>query len=98
MNDRPVQPETQVSCGPPRLIAEVAKYVPIEWLWALEHNQKLQACCRQIADHKIEYRKSREALPHPDIAIITCASGHRHIRMAAGVNLYVLPPNYVRPS
>jgi hypothetical protein len=72
----------------PRIaVPKVAAILPIKYIEALEHNQKIASCCRHPENHEIEAWYSSEADRDkgvPDIYIFHCTCGRRHVRFCVG--------------
>lgn len=58
--------------------------LPDKYISALEENQLLNLCCRHADEHEIEAFKSREEESAPDIYILYCRCGRKHIRFCIG--------------
>ncbi len=59
-------------------------HLPIYYIEALEHNQLLRSCCRHPENHEIAAFKSHPDERAPDIYILYCTCGRKHIRYHAG--------------
>ena len=57
----PARPETTTLVCPRISVSTLmaADTLPVRYLEALEHNQKIQSCCRHPENHEIEAYKSR---------------------------------------
>lgn len=75
-----------VAC--PRIKAEkVWQQLPVKYIEALEHNQKIASCCRHPENHDVEALYSSEADAEkgiPDIYIFHCTCGRQHRRFCVG--------------
>lgn len=57
---------------------------PLKYSQALEHNQKLNLCCRHMENLSGQMYKTYTAIDGPDLFIATCTCGRKHYRMAVG--------------
>lgn len=86
--------DTQRIPGPGTIVPACPRYpvrklmdrnlLPVKYLEALEHNQKLASCCRHPENHEIEALKSDASQPVPDIYIFHCTCGRKHRRFCVG--------------
>jgi len=61
--------------------------LPLRFVAGLEQNQQLASCCRHPENHDIEawFSSERDAdLGIPDIYILHCTCGRRHVRFCVG--------------
>jgi len=65
-------------------VAKLGGLIPIKYIEALEHNQRISSCCRHPENHDIEAFRSGDAEPVPDIYVFHCTCGRRHVRFCAG--------------
>lgn len=65
-------------------VAKVIDQLPVKYLEALEHNQKIAHCCRHPENHEISVWKSNENEPVPDIYKFHCGCGRTHVRFCVG--------------
>jgi hypothetical protein len=80
-----VLPDTQVPACPKVNVSELPQgFLPIKYLEALEHNQKISSCCRHPENHEIEARRSHPDEGAPDIYIFHCTCGRKHSRFCVG--------------
>ena len=77
-----VLPETRVVVCPRVKVADLPEdLIPRKYFEALEHNQKIQSCCRHPENHEIEACKSHPDEKAPDIYIFYCTCGRAHRRL-----------------
>lgn len=79
-----------------RPVAKLMGLLPVKYLEALEHNQKIASCCRHPENHDIaayysnEQERWRDKNPErdmpnpPDIYIFICTCGRKHPRFCVG--------------
>jgi hypothetical protein len=80
-----VLPDTQVPACPKVKVADLPPdFLPIRYIEALEHNQKISSCCRHPENHEIEAFKSHPDEQAPDIYIFHCTCGRKHRRFFVG--------------
>lgn len=65
-------------------VAKVINQLPVKYLEALEHNQKISSCCRHPENHDISVWKSSPSEPVPDIYKFHCTCGRTHVRFCVG--------------
>lgn len=68
-------------------VAKCPARLPVRWIEALEHNQKITSCCRHPENHEISAWFSSERdrdLGVPDIYIFHCPCGRDHRRFCVG--------------
>ena len=61
--------------------------LPLKFVTALEQNQQIASCCRHPENHDIEAWfscEAEEAKGVPDIYILHCTCGRRHVRFCVG--------------
>lgn len=84
---RPVAQETEreyVGGKIPLTSPEVLKRIPANWLEGLRNNTKAKSCCREPKNFTYQLMKTDKALKEPNMAILECKCGARHIHAAAG--------------
>ena len=82
-----VNPETIVLACPRYKVSKLMNRLPIRFIEALEHNQKLASCCRHPENHTLEAWFSSDDDRDrgvPDIYIFTCTCGRKHRRFCVG--------------
>lgn len=57
---------------------------PRKYSECLEHNQKINLCCRHMENVTGRLYKTNPNLPGPDLFIATCTCGRNHYRLAVG--------------
>jgi hypothetical protein len=68
-------------------VADCPAKLPIKYIEALEHNQKIDSCCRHPENHDISawYSSEAEAAKGvPDIYKFHCTCGRTHVRFCMG--------------
>lgn len=68
-------------------VQKIFSLLPLKYIEALEHNQKISSCCRHPENHEIEawYSNEQEAEKGvPDIYKFHCTCGRVHVRFCAG--------------
>lgn len=78
---------THILACPKVKTATVWPLLPVKYIEALEHNQKIASCCRHPENHDIEAWYSSEADAAkgvPDIYIFHCTCGRQHRRFCVG--------------
>lgn len=68
-------------------VAKLQNLLPAKYLEVLEQNQLLNLCCRHADEHDIEAWYSCEAEQArgvPDIYVLHCQCGRRHVRFCVG--------------
>lgn len=58
----------------------LGKLIPDRFREGLEQNQLLASCCRHPENHDIEAFRSKESEAAPDVYILYCPCGRKHIR------------------
>lgn len=64
--------------------SKVMAQIPVKYIEALEHNQKIASCCRHPENHEISVWKSNENELVPDIYKFHCTCGRTHVRFCVG--------------
>lgn len=75
---------THVLACPRYPVRKLGNLIPVRFIEALEHNQKIASCCRHPENHEIEAFKSRPEEKAPDIYIFHCTCGRKHRRFMIG--------------
>lgn len=79
-------PSTHVLACPRHPVEKLMRVnlLPVKYLEALEHNQKIASCCRHPENHEIEawYSSPKETIP--DIYKFHCTCGKTHVRFCVG--------------
>lgn len=84
---RVVSGEGHVLACPRRPVADLMGILPIRFIETQEHNQQISSCCRHPENHDIEgwfSNAEEEQRGTPDIYILHCTCGRRHIRFMCG--------------
>jgi hypothetical protein len=69
-----------IPCCPRVKLAMLGELIPARFRETLEQNQLISSCCRHPEDHDIEAFRSVEAEKAPDIYVLYCKCGRKHIR------------------
>jgi hypothetical protein len=75
---------THVLACPRTPVAKLGHLIPVKYIEALEHNQKIASCCRHPENHEIEAWKSTPDEKVPDIYVFICSCGRKHRRFCVG--------------
>lgn len=84
MKGAPERPITHVLACKRIKVAKVRSLLPDKYVTSLEQNQLLKLCCRHADEHEIEGWRSHPDEKAPDIYILHCRCGRKHIRFCVG--------------
>lgn len=82
-------PSAERPSGPKWTPVQVGKDRPMEmfprkYSECMEHNQKINLCCRHMENLTGRLYKTQPDLPGPDLFVATCTCGRSHYRLAVG--------------
>ena len=81
-NRPPGTEPTQV--GERRKVRDILRQLAAHQLSAIEDNEALKLCCRQVKNHDVAFYKTHADAEKPDLMIFQCQCGRNHYRLACG--------------